>query len=232
MTSNAPTPIDPIGRRRPRSLERLMLVYGDTLLGEAIASAARSDGYGAVSVVPDAGTVLGTLCQEAPTLVLGEIGLLALNDFDLLHILMENAPAARVVAVCNGDGESLLAIDALAHGAAGLACRNQGITSLFRVLDLVRDGETTVPRHLTAALVHSLRQRPMRTPNTAQLSARQRDVLRLVARGATDKDICQQLNISLTTVRSHLAAIFEKTATGNRTAAALWANTFLDDVAS
>jgi len=227
-----PTPIDVLARRRPKRDESLMVLHSDVLLAESVAGAATSDGYGEVSVMHTGGEVFRALRQEAPTLLLAELELAAENDFDIVHLMTENVPQLRSTVVVDGSADPQMALDALVHGVHGLACRDRGVASLFRVLDLVRSGETVVPRHMTGHLVRSLRQRPVRTNPTARLSARQRDVLRLVAQGATDRDICDQLNISLTTVRTHLAAIFEKTKTGNRTAAALWANAYLDEAAS
>lgn len=232
MAATAPTPISSLGRRRPRRLERMTVLHHDTFLAEAIASAARSEGYTMVNVVSTCGAAYDEIRKTNATLLLACLDLLASNDFDMLHLVIENSPETKVVTLADGASDPHLAVEALALGASGLACRDQGIQSLFRVLDLVRDGETVVPRHLTGSLVGALRNRRTKSHPAVHLSSRQREVLRLVARGATDKDICEELNISLTTVRSHLAAIFERTQTGNRTAAALWANAYLDDVAS
>ena len=232
MWSPEPTPIDSHARRRKKRDERLMVLHSDVLLAESLAEAAVSDGYGKVSALHTIGAAFQAMQHMPPTILLAELELAAENDFDIVHLLAENIPDLRTTVVVDGSADPQMALDALVHGVHGLACRDHGVASLFRVLDLVRCGETVVPRHMTEHLVRSLRQRPLRANPTVRLSARQRDVLRLVACGATDKDICDQLNISLTTVRSHLTAIFEKTETGNRTAAALWANAYLDEDAS
>jgi DNA-binding NarL/FixJ family response regulator len=154
------------------------------------------------------------------------------NDFELLQGLSADFPKVRVIVMMDDACNPHLAVDALMFGAAGLACRDLGVASLLRVIDLVRQGETAVPRRLNGLLVTTLRQRPMHPAGKVQLSARQRQVLSMVAKGATDKEISEALHISLTTVRSHLTAIFEKTETVNRTAAALWANAYIDEAAS
>ena len=55
------------------------------------------------------------------------------------------------------------------------------------------------------------------------LSARETEVLGLLARGLTNKDIAQSLMLSVRTVEAHLRSIFGKLAVGSRTEAALWA---------
>lgn len=232
MRSGTPIPIDSLTVARPKDRERLLLIDDSVLLSESIASAALNAGYGSAQVAPNRCTAVRLMTQRPPTMVLCDLVMATDNDFELLQGVATDYPKVRVIVMMDGSCDPHLAVDALLFGAAGLACRDLGIASLLRVLDLVRQGETAVPRRLNGLLVNTLRQRPMRPAGEVQLSARQREVLQMVAKGASDKDISKALHISLTTVRSHLTAIFEKTETGNRTAAALWASAYIDEAAS
>jgi DNA-binding NarL/FixJ family response regulator len=232
MISRAPIPIESLAVTRPKDRERLLIIDTSVLLADSIASAVLAAGYGEARVAHCPNLALRLMGQRAPTMVLADLGLATDNEFELLQALAAEFSQARVIVMMDGEDDPQLAVDALLYGAAGLACRNLGVESLLRVLDLVREGETAVPRRLNRLLVNTLRQRPMRPAGKVQLSARQREVLMMVAKGATDKDISEALHISLTTVRSHLTAIFEKTETVNRTAAALWASAYIDEAAS
>lgn len=232
MYSRAPIPIDSLTVSRLKDRERLLIIDASVLLADSIASAVLSAGYGTVQSAPNSCIAIELMAQSTPTMVLAALELVANNDFELLQSIATDFPQARVVVMMDGASDLQLAVDALLFGADGLVCRDLGIASLLRVLDLVREGETAVPRRLTGLLVNTLRQRPMRPAAKVQLSTRQSEVLKMVAKGATDKDISKALHISLTTVRSHLTAIFEKTETVNRTAAALWASAYIDEAAS
>lgn len=209
---------------------RLLIVERHVLLAEAIAAAAGGAGYGETRVVSDAAMALRIMQTSPPDIVLANLGVVAGDGFDFLTSISGSYPETRVVLIVDDAHDQREAVDALVAGADGLVYRSQGITSLLRVLDVVRRGETAIPRHLTGLILETLRLRPPQHPGMAQLSARQREVLKLVAQGLTDRDISEELHISMTTVRSHLRAIFEKTGTGNRTAAALWAGAHLPDL--
>ncbi len=232
MHSGAPIPIDSRTVIHPKARERVLVIERSVLLAETIANSVVGAGYGEAQVALSSVAAVQLLSQRPFTLVMVDLQLAGEDDYDLLHVIATGSPQARVLVMMDDACDPHLAVDALLFGAAGLACRDLGIASLLRVLDLVRQGETAVPRRLHGLLVNTLRQRPSRPCGNVQLSARQREVLKMVAKGATDKDISEALHIGLTTVRSHLTAIFEKTETGNRTAAALWASAFLDEAAS
>lgn len=232
MRSGAPIQIDSLSVTRPKARERVLVIERSVLLAEAVANSVVGAGYGEAQVSPSPVAAVRLLSQRPFTMVLVDLLLAVQDDFDLLQVLSTDFPQARVVVMMDDVCDPHVAVDALLFGADGLACRDLGIASLLRVLDLVRQGEIAIPRRLNGLLVNTLRQRPSRQAGNVQLSVRQRQVLGMVAKGATDKDICEALHISLTTVRSHLTAIFEKTETGNRTAAALWASAFLDEAAS
>ena len=213
----------------PSRHDRLLIVDRNVLLADAIASAATVAGYGDAQVVSGAAMALRMMETRASSLVLADLELAALNDFRLLRQIHRQYAGTNVVLIVDDSYNQHQAVDALVIGAAGLAYRSQGIASLLRVLDVVRGGDAAIPRHLASLLLDVLRQRPVHQSGSVQLSPRQQEVLRLVAQGLTDRDISEKLHIGLTTVRSHLRVIFEKTETGNRTAAALWAGIHLPD---
>lgn len=210
-------------------MEHLLILTADVFLAEAITSAANVAGFRNVEIVSTTCDLVNRTDRSRPALLLTTLETAADGSFELLRLVHEYSPATNVVLIVEQEDDAELAVAALINGVAGLALRQHGLSSLLRVVDLVLAGELVVPRWLTEQMVRSLRTRPGRPPQTVQLSGRQQEVLRLIAAGATDRQISEALNISLTTVRSHLTAIFERTGTGNRTSAAIWANIYLGD---
>ncbi len=224
-----PTPLDPARGPPPSRMEHLLVLTADVFLAEAIASAANVAGFRNVETASTICDLVNRPSQSRPALLLTTLEASADQSFELLRLVHDHSPATKVVLIVEEASDPELAVAALINGVAGLALRQQGLSSLLRVVELVLAGELVVPRWLTEQMVRSLRTRPGRPPQNVQLSARQQEVLRLIARGATDRQISEALNISLTTVRSHLAAIFDKTGTANRTSAAIWASVYLVD---
>lgn len=109
--------------------------------------------------------------------------------------------------------------EALAAGAAGYVLKDTGIDDLRAAIGQVLAGQTAIPIGLVNA---ALRQPPPGRSADA-LTARERGVLDLVARGMTNKEIARHLAISPATVKAHVERIIAKLGVADRTQAAVLA---------
>ena len=210
----------------------LLIADDHTLLAEAVASAALRGGYSEARVASSVREIYQLLNSGwKPAVCLIELELIRPNDFEALEEIGSRAPEVPVVVMYRETDakNSDLILRAFVQGAVGLVSKDRGVDSLMRVLEVVRQGEAAIPRSMALAVVEALRYGPPLMEQEVGLTERQRQVLALVARGLTDRQIARQLAISAPTVRSHLEAIFEKTHTANRTAAARWASLHLDE---
>lgn len=210
----------------------LLVVDNHVLMAEAIAAAAMRAGYSDVRIaasVAECHRILNTGWRPAAILI--DMELARPNGFEALEDLAFRYPSVPLVVMFRETGpeDVDLEVSAFVNGAVGLVSKDRGVESLLRVLDVVRHGGAAIPRSISRAVVEALRLGPALVEKQADLSPRQREVLALIARGLTDREIALYLRISLPTVRSHIEAIFEKTATTNRTAAARWASMHLDE---
>ncbi len=111
----------------------------------------------------------------------------------------------------------------LRAGALGVLVRESTVAELVSALVAAARGELVLPGTLTPELLSDLLGRALPTPNDSPaLSPREIEVLRLLARGLTNKAIAQALLLSLRTVESHLYAIYAKLHVTTRTEAVLW----------
>ncbi|WP_313804113.1 response regulator transcription factor [Sphingobium sp.] len=133
-------------------------------------------------------------------------------------------PAAAILVIADHGNEALMQA-AVTAGADGLLRSSTGIATMQRVLLLLSEGLAVYPAPLAARMQARLPGTPdgvservaLAVDRFKLLTKRQRDVLRLLAQGASNKDIAQRLNISESTVKVHVRAIMAVNGASNRT---------------
>ena len=133
----------------------------------------------------------------------------------IAQILSDN-PAARILVLTSfGEAEQVTA--AIEAGALGYLLKDASPDDLLLAIASVRRGHLVLPQDLAQRLMHAQAE----SAPAGSLTAREVDVLRLLAQGLTNKQIAGRLHISATTVRSHVSSILAKLHAANRTQAVL-----------
>lgn len=122
-------------------------------------------------------------------------------------------PAVRVLIVTTYDTDADI-VRAVEAGATGYVLKDTPLSQLLDAVRAAARGETVLAPAVAARLM-----RKVRAPKAAELTAREVDVLILVARGLTNADIGRELYIGEATVKSHLLHAFAKLGVDDRTAA-------------
>lgn len=132
-------------------------------------------------------------------------------------------PATRIVVLTVSETAEDLAA-ALNGGARGYLLKGVGSRALAEILSAIASGETYVTPSLSARLLSHLsgdRASPIATVPVRSLSARESEVLDLVAAGLSNKEIAIRLDLQEKTVKHHVSRILAKLGAGNRTEAAM-----------
>lgn len=140
-------------------------------------------------------------------------------------LVREQAPDAKVVMLTGYDNPDII-FRALKVGAVGYLLKNTRSKEILETLRRVAAGEVVLNPELASKFLGEFRrdQQVETIRRLVQtLTRREDDVLRLVATGASNKDISGQLFISELTVKMHLASIFRKLHVNDRTKAAILA---------
>jgi DNA-binding NarL/FixJ family response regulator len=181
------------------------------------------DGEFAVAEADDFIGLARLLDAEAPDIALVDDELPPGGGIAAVAQLAPRTETHLVVWSFGASGQSVLA--AIGAGAKGYLHKSISPTGLIRALRGVVNGEAPLARDLATlmvAAVHGLEQRDRVRERAVVLSAREREVLALVARGARNREIAEELCISEFTVKRHMQNILHKLDLPSRRAAALF----------
>jgi DNA-binding NarL/FixJ family response regulator len=160
-----------------------------------------------------------------PDVVLMDIRMPLLDGLEALRLLLRPGPQAppKVVVVTTFDDDEYIQ-RALRDGACGFLLKDSGPALLVEAIRAAASGEALVSPSITVKLLRGLGGfvSQSRAPR-ADLSAREVDVVRLVARGLTNAEVAEQLCITVGTVKTHLGNVQAKLPARNRVEIAAWA---------
>jgi DNA-binding NarL/FixJ family response regulator len=173
-------------------------------------------------VVGEAGSGVEGLAlieRLTPDVVLLDLELPGLDGVGVLRRLRERHAASRVIVFTVFDTDDRI-ISAVEAGAAGYLLKGAPRSELFAAIRVVRGGGSLLhPLVASTVLRHvARRDRGAETP-AVSLTPREQDVLQLLARGKSNKEIAASLGVTERTVKFHVSAIFTKLAVANRTEA-------------
>ena len=150
---------------------------------------------------------------ERPHVVLMDLRMPDGDGVTATERILARVPGVRVVVLTTyeSDRDILRAIEA---GASGYLLKDATPKELADAVRAAARGDTVLAPSIASTLMRQVRQ-----PAPPALSAREAEVLRLVARGLTNGDIGRELFISEATVKTHLLRVFNKLGVADRTAA-------------
>lgn len=179
-----------------------------------------------LQVVAEAGN--GTLSVELageldPDLILLDLNMPGMNGLDTLVQLRTIELSGRIVVFSVSDHEDDV-VNALKRGADGYLLKDMEPEALLKSLHQAAAGQMVLSETLTNVLVTSLREnRPSDERDIEQLTRRERDILKLISQGMTNKAIARKLSITESTVKVHVKHLLKKMKLKSRVEAAVWA---------
>jgi DNA-binding NarL/FixJ family response regulator len=165
-----------------------------------------------IIVVAEAGKgseAIDLINELKPDLVLLDITMPDGSGFDVLHHLKKNFPEIRVIVLTVHEAGEY-AIRALREGAAGFLPKSAASTELEQAINTVMRGETYISPETSRKTLLEYGKGTSKRDQLANLSPRQREVLRMIAEGRTTKQIAQLLEISVKTVETHRSQLMER----------------------
>ena len=146
--------------------------------------------------------------SKRPDVALMDLQMPELSGIDAITIIRQENPQARIIVLTTYEGD-VLARRALKAGAAGYILKDMIRTELLEAIRAVHVGKRYIPQKIAAELADHYAE--------DDLSEREIEVLREVARGTSNKIIASRLSISEATVKAHMQNILVKLAASDRT---------------
>jgi DNA-binding NarL/FixJ family response regulator len=218
------TPAAPAGGDRPR-----VFIVDDHGL---FRSGVRSELGGLVEVVGEADDVqpaITGIAECLPDVVLLDVHLPGGGGHMVVTAIKPAYPQVRFLALSASDApEDVIAV--IRAGARGYVTKTISGTELVDAVRRVAAGDTVFSPRLAGFVLDAFSALPPAgagrvtfDPELDQLTPREREVLRLIARGYTYKEIARELYISIKTVESHVSAVLRKLQLSNRHQLTRWA---------
>jgi DNA-binding NarL/FixJ family response regulator len=175
-----------------------------------------------VGTADDGEQAIEKVQREHPHVVLMDLSMPNIDGVEATRRIVTIDPEVRVV-VLTSFGDDRHISDALNAGAVGYVLKHAGPDELLDAIRAAARGDSPLDPKAARVLLASRRVGPA----ARQLSAREEEVLRLVASGLANKQIARKLTISERTVKAHLTNVFAHLGVSDRTQAALWAKEHL-----
>jgi DNA-binding NarL/FixJ family response regulator len=195
----------------------LALVDDHPLLIEGIVSLlSRAEGFEILSTGSSARDIIDISSRLHPDVIIVDLSM-AGDVFAAIATSIKVSPNTKVVAFTAATGVDT-AIRALDAGANGYVLKGSNAQELIQAVESVRQGETYITQSFASQVIAALRNASVRrvAAEVVQFSIREEQIVRLLLRGSTNKEIANSLKISEKTVRNYMTILMQKLNARNR----------------
>ncbi|MFI9836605.1 response regulator [Nonomuraea sp. NPDC051941] len=192
---------------------RLIIVDDHPVVRDGLRGIFTDDEFEVVGEAGDGFEALAVVERTNPDVVLTDLRMPRMKGAELIRRLREQAPDVRVLVLTTFD-DDVDVLPAIEEGATGYLLKDTPRAELRRAVQAAARGETVLSPSVAGVLTQKLR-----APRQQPLSRRELEVLSLISRGATNRDVAKRLFITEATVKTHLLHIFAKLEVNDRAAA-------------
>ncbi len=183
-----------------------------------VAMLKRQEDFDVVGEAKDGVEAVSKTKELAPDVVLMDLRMPELDGVEAIHQIKDARPNTQVIILTTYSDDEYI-FRGIEAGARAYLLKDAPREELFKAIRMVYRGESLIQPVVASRLLDRLTELSRRAPSGEGLSERELEVLRLIAKGAANKEIGAQLSISQSTVKTHVSSIFQKLGVNDRTGA-------------
>jgi len=200
---------------------RLLIIEDNRLLRDGILSILKP--HKDILIIAASGNGKSTITkirQLKPNVILLDLGLRSQNSLHVVEIVKKDFPDAKIIVMDLAPVQADI-LQYVKAGANGFILKDASLNDFLITIRTVADGSTVLPPLLVDSLFsqivdYAVREGNSKLKEAVKMTKREREVIELVSKGLTNKEIAQKIHVSMYTVKSHIHNIMEKLALHTR----------------
>lgn len=156
--------------------------------------------------------------ELSPEVVLMDLRMPELDGVEAMNQIKSAKPNTKFIILTTYSDDDYI-FRGIEAGARGYLLKDAPREELFKAIRAVHRGESLIQPVVASKVLDRLTELSRRAPSGEELSERELEVLRLMAKGAANKEIGVELSIAQSTVKTHISTIFQKLGVNDRTEA-------------
>jgi DNA-binding NarL/FixJ family response regulator len=211
------------GKHKMEEKIRVLVVDDHTVVRKGLCALLSAEKYGieVVGEAADGREAIEKARLLQPQVILLDLAMPGMGGLEAIPAILRGDPQAHILILTSFAEDDQVAA-AISSGALGYLRKDASPDELVSTIHTVYLNRMSLPPDLARKMMLHSRE-PMSKPAHGELTARELDVLRCVAKGYSNKQIATELSVSITTVRTHVSNLLRKLSLENRTQLALYA---------
>ena len=199
-------------------MTRVLLADDHTMLRQSLRRALTEKGLEVVGEAGDGEDAARLAIELQPDVVLMDVSMPVLDGVGATRVIRDQAPAVQVVILTMHADKGVLD-RALRAGAVGYLVKDCTMEEVVRTVEQAASGETSLSAELAEAMLAEAAHPMAGAPAESIVTKREEEVLQLIAEGLSTTEVATRLFISVKTVKNHLASVYQKLDSRDRTQA-------------
>lgn len=188
---------------------RIILADDHAMMREGLRSILESElGYSVIAQAGNGRETVQLVKQHAPDLVIMDISMPELNGIEATRQILQDAPGTKIIALSMHADKRFVG-EMLSAGARGYLLKQSAMDELHQAIQTVMAGKTYITPEIAGVVIQEYVEMK-KGAEREELTAKEREVLQLIAEGLSTKEIALKLSVSVPTIETHRQHIMAK----------------------